>query len=168
MPGAKNWGTGFYINLGSSKYSIILTAGHNLINEKRLLVTDLKILRASPESSIIISESMVKICEKFKADPSKKNRVNDYGAILLPLDSNQPGFGFSMKLGLLDEISSSIYITGHTPQSDQESPVAMTNSGNIKMVRQDYIRYNIKTITGNSGGPVWVAHRGCETVIGIQ
>ncbi|EJT69011.1 hypothetical protein GGTG_13408, partial [Gaeumannomyces tritici R3-111a-1] len=81
--GNVSWGTGFFLNLPASPYSVILTAGHNLISESGHPVEDLTILRNPGPNRPVNYSSEVKICSNYKAQPGPANRVNDYGAILL-------------------------------------------------------------------------------------
>ncbi|EJT76717.1 hypothetical protein GGTG_06633 [Gaeumannomyces tritici R3-111a-1] len=164
--GNVSWGTGFFLNLPVSPYSVILTAGHNLISESGQPVEDLTILRDTGPNRPVNHSTEVKVCSNYKAQPRLANRVNDYGAILLNKDASQGGFGFSTALGSARSITPEIFVTGHHAGTATGSP--STNSGIIKHLLARYLRYKVDTICGNSDGPVWVAYGGCETAIAIQ
>lgn len=65
-------------------------------------------------------------------------------------------------MGIVGEFGSgSVFVTAGAPER-------RTKSGGIKGVRKAVMKYDVKTITGNSGAPVWMAYKGHETAVGIQ
>src|SRR4051812_35121007 len=97
IAGKTFYGTGFYLNIPDTTSNVIVTAGHNLINENRVLSEDIEILKLNGES-INVETSEVFIPESYKQDPSSENAENDYGAIITKRGEGvdtAKGFGFS-------------------------------------------------------------------------
>ncbi|KAJ6114935.1 hypothetical protein N7486_000713 [Penicillium sp. IBT 16267x] len=160
-----SWGTGFFINLDTTECSVIPTASHNLISDSGQPVKDLKILQ-EPGPSVSILPEQIRICDNYKLKPGPNNRASDYGAILLDYEGSQGGFGLSISQGLRERITTEVYLTGH--HSNTKTGYPRTRSGLVKRVMPGYFRYKVDAITGNSGGPVWIAYGGYETAIAIQ
>ncbi|KAI9741648.1 MAG: hypothetical protein M1834_000032 [Cirrosporium novae-zelandiae] len=171
MNGIRCFGTAFYINLGSSQYDIVLTAGHNLISGKKKRCTNLKIMGIGSVGEILVTNENIRICKSYEQDPGPKNAVNDYGAILIPLremQSPRAGFGFNLKLSSMKEVTieGELRITGYKTDTDPGKPI--TNSGVRKKINEHQLEYLVETEKGISGSPVWGAYDGVETVLGIH
>ncbi|KAH8587495.1 hypothetical protein B0O99DRAFT_747494 [Bisporella sp. PMI_857] len=153
-------GTGFYINIPGAEKAIILTAGHNLISEKRELSTNLKI---SDNTGSTVDYNSVKICAAYEQNPGERSAVDDYGAILLP-EVNNPrrGFGFCLRLSS-NELKDKVYVTGYKEQDGE--PV--TSDGHV-VETAEQLQYMVSTEQGMSGAPVWFAYEGFGTVVGIH
>ncbi|KAK6518913.1 hypothetical protein TWF281_003603 [Arthrobotrys megalospora] len=163
MQGGKRTGTAFYINLDQIKGQILLTAAHNLISDDGEMVQDMKI----PGIDGPITTDRMFICEEYKKKPGPDSKIHDYGMILLESTpkSTPKGFGFSLKLAEASDVKlPAVNIIGYHPGTiDPEF-----NSGKVSRLMSKCIKYTVKAVAGNSGGPVWVGSDGRETVIGIH
>ncbi|KAF3085185.1 hypothetical protein TWF102_011661 [Orbilia oligospora] len=160
--GSRRTGTAFYINLAQKSGRILLTAGHNLISEDGEIVQDMKI----SETGEVITPANIFISKIYRNKPCSDSKVDDYGMILLP-GRPQGGFGFSLKVA---EASSSdmrqigVNIIGYHQIINEPD----FYSGRIDQVAPKYLKYNIQSVPGNSGGPVWIGSEGREIAIGIH
>ncbi|KAF3313730.1 hypothetical protein TWF173_005800 [Orbilia oligospora] len=160
--GSRRTGTAFYINLAQKSGRILLTAGHNLISEDGEIVQDMKI----SETGEVITPANIFISEVYRNKPCSDSKVDDYGMILLP-GRPQGGFGFSLKVA---EASSSdmrqigVNIIGYHQIINEPD----FYSGRIDQVAPKCLKYNIQSVPGNSGGPVWIGSEGREIAIGIH
>ncbi|KAF3212739.1 hypothetical protein TWF679_005628 [Orbilia oligospora] len=160
--GSRRTGTAFYINLAQKSGRILLTAGHNLISEDGEIVQDMKI----SETGEVITPANIFISEVYRNKPCSDSKIDDYGMILLP-GRPQGGFGFSLKVA---EASSSdmrqigVNIIGYHQIINEPD----FYSGRIDQVAPKYLKYNIQSVPGNSGGPVWIGSEGREIAIGIH
>ena len=103
-------GTGFFLNLSGSSHDIILTAGHNLIQNDGKRTRKLRAHITAPATQSKdgvtnltqeIDPSAIYICPEFEAKPVSENKINDWGMILLPQPKiHSPGFGFGFNLRL--------------------------------------------------------------------
>ncbi|KAK6498027.1 hypothetical protein TWF506_004270 [Arthrobotrys conoides] len=160
--GSKRTGTAFYINLDQKFGRILLTAGHNLISNKGEMVQDMKI----SDTGESIAPEQIFIAEEYKNNPTEESKIHDYGMILLP-GPPQGGFGFSLKMAEAQGSEMklpAVNIIGY--HSNVQEPEFY--SGRVSRVMPKFIKYSIKSVPGNSGGPVWVGGEGGETVIGIH
>lgn len=160
-------GTGFYLNVPDTDNYVILTAGHNLINEEKERTKNLRIERED-EQCIAIPEDNVFICQEYK-ESSKCKEEDDWGMILIPKFNGSPslGFGFSLLFATEEALSSKseMFLTiGGYPACDR----FRVCSGKGQKIDDKQLEYSILTKYGMSGAPVFLAHKGVETVVGIQ
>ncbi|OKL61294.1 hypothetical protein UA08_03759 [Talaromyces atroroseus] len=171
-------GTGFYVNLPGAKEDIILTAAHNLISETKQRSTALCVLGSAP---IAIPDGKFEICSKYEKNPGEKEAVNDYGAIFVPRIANnqaKPGFGYSLKLGIDEDLKGRVHVTGYKGREKKATPTvpAGTASDLGELVESSgryagdgsQLLYEADTEQGMSGSPVWVEYNGYPTVVGIH
>ncbi|KAF3234300.1 hypothetical protein TWF217_003782 [Orbilia oligospora] len=159
----KKHGSGFYVNIPGVRHDVILTAGHNLIDEHGQLSRNITVLGRTPDEDIPVGNSY-HICDDYIKTPQSSNAVKDYGIILLP-QTNKPGFGFSLKLAYVDDLEGEVRVTGYRDDTPAGSPI--TSSGSY-ICTEDQIVYKASTEQGISGSAVWVAYEGFETVVAIH
>ncbi|KAK6347620.1 hypothetical protein TWF718_005459 [Orbilia javanica] len=160
--GSKRTGSAFYINLDQKSGRILLTAGHNLISKEGEMVQDMKIADTGEK----IDPNWMFVSDEYKSKPGEDSKIHDYGMILLP-GNPDGGFGFSLKIAEArgcDLKLPGVNITGY--QQGKAEPDF--HSGKVGRVMGKCIKYSIQSISGNSGGPVWVGNAGKETAIGIH
>ncbi|PTB57914.1 hypothetical protein M431DRAFT_517532 [Trichoderma harzianum CBS 226.95] len=191
------YGTGFFVNFPCSTYDVILTAAHNLINNQKVTVQDLKVFCAKseknaknngegpgkdetepePVAGFKICPQYIEILETQSKDSDKGPKAPDkgsydYGIILLVKDktkeSNRQGLG--LNLGL----SSSFNLQGSKVANvcgyggnDPSSPL-QHSSGSIKSSGKQCVEYKAPTEQGMSGAPVWIPYGGHPMVVGIH
>lgn len=101
--------------------------------------------------------------------PLDTNTENDYGAILVPKNINNPsarGFGFALKLGHDDLCGNELSISGYRLETEPGRPV--TSTGECIGCRENQLEYRVQTEKGLSGSPVITAYKGHDTAIAIQ
>ncbi|KAF3219290.1 hypothetical protein TWF106_007131 [Orbilia oligospora] len=171
--GKSSTGTGFYLNVPGAESHVIVTAGHNLINEKGDPSKNIEILQPDGKPSIQVKAEDVFISESFEESPTAKNAENDYGVILTKRDvdeagaSPDKGFGFSLKFRheeLMEKVT--LEVCGY--QADSEPGQPKTSSGPCTRSWEDLIEYDIMTQQGLSGSPVCLPYKGHEAVIAIH
>ncbi|KAK6354004.1 hypothetical protein TWF730_008424 [Orbilia blumenaviensis] len=166
--GNTHTGTGFYLNIPGTAFNVIVTAGHNLINDKGSESKNLKILRPDNEST---DEEICKIfiSESYKRNPTPKNAKNDYGVILTNRGkgiTTTKGFGFSLKLSHEQLKGRSLDVSGYRVGSVAGQPVV--SSGNCVYTRRGQIEYKVDTEPGLSGSPVYLPFKGHEVAIAVH
>jgi hypothetical protein len=104
--GQVHYGTGFFINLPSTKYDVILTAAHNLISEEKVKARNLTVIYHGNRKEKVAE---FKICPRYEeslgTNPRPPTQVNyDYGVILLLKDEGQAdkrlGLGLDLSLNI--------------------------------------------------------------------
>ncbi|KAF3272377.1 hypothetical protein TWF970_010099 [Orbilia oligospora] len=166
--GKPSTGTGFYLNVPDTKSHVIVTAGHNLINENKDLSQNIEILKPDGKS-IEVKASDVFISKSYERNPTARNAENDYGVILTKRDediSKNKGFGFSLMFRHEDLIGRVLEVSGY--QADSEAGQPKMSSGLCARSWSDLVEYEIKTEQGLSGSPVYLPCRGHEAVIAIH
>ncbi|KAK6538243.1 hypothetical protein TWF694_011122 [Orbilia ellipsospora] len=161
------YGTGFYLNIPEVTSNVIVTSGHNLINENGALSENIEILKPKGEPAEEISE--VFIPESYKQDPTTRNIKNDYGVITTKRNKGADeakGFGFSLKLGHEELRGRPLEVSGYRIESHPGRPA--TSSGHCVRSWQGQIEYEVITEKGLSGSPVYLPLKGHEVAIGIQ
>lgn len=172
--GQVNYGTGFFLNLPSTKYDVILTAGHNLINEEKVKAQNLTVIYHGNRKEKVTE---FKICPQYEEflgiNPRPPSHVNyDYGVILLPKDEGQAdkrlGLGLDLSLNLDPSLQGSrdAFVSGYG--DGVGSMTLRTCFSPLEGLASNIEYYLESKKQGMSGSPIWVAHDGQMTVIGIQ
>ncbi|KAK6501951.1 hypothetical protein TWF481_009769 [Arthrobotrys musiformis] len=159
-------GTGFYLNIPEIAFNVIVTAGHNLIDEKGSESKNLKILNENFAEEEI---SGIFISESYKKNPSSENVKNDYGVILTKKGdgiNTSKGFGFSLKLGHEQLKGRSLEVSGYRARSAPGQPDM--SSGNYIRSRPGQIEYEVMSEPGFGGSPVYLPFKGHEVAIAIH
>ncbi|KAL7958942.1 hypothetical protein V8C34DRAFT_136198 [Trichoderma compactum] len=185
------YGTGFFVNFPCSTYDVILTAAHNLINEQKVTVQNLKVFCAKPEKNTrntgegpekdeIEPEQVAgfKICPRYieilETKPTAADKgSHDYGVILLARDktkeSNRQGLG--LNLGLSSHLTlqgSKIANVSGYGGNDPSSPLQHSSGQVLKTGGKQCVEYKAPTEQGMSGSPVWIPYGGHPMVVGIH
>ncbi|PLB43371.1 hypothetical protein P170DRAFT_431316 [Aspergillus steynii IBT 23096] len=179
-------GTGFFLNIPKAKWYIILTAGHNLIDQS-----------GNPSKSLIIQrhnhEPMKPLDPPPFVCPSYRrggNPDDDYGVILIPRrfqESKDPrkapesldadlGFGFALNLGHENLRKKKLELAGYFPREKEDGKAQKTDelepldisSGECLAARPGHLEYKIETAQGLSGSPVFMPYNGHEAVVAIH
>jgi V8-like Glu-specific endopeptidase len=168
---APNFGTGFYLKVPDSQKNVILTAGHNLIDENKVRTKSLKITTANGKSiPFDPKEVFYQNHEEFTSD---NKEANDWGMILVPKNKDIPDIGFEFSLLFATAQSTScgslmdLTLVGYHPVPSDCLGLVMS-SGKGQQISEDQLEYAIRTKRGQSGSPIIIAHNGYPTVIGIQ
>jgi V8-like Glu-specific endopeptidase len=157
------------LNVPDTDQCVILTAGHNLISEDRQRTRRLRIETGEGEYFEIRDEN-VRICKGYEAAPNENNDEDDWGLILVPKDHRSPPFGFGFSLLFAtrgtwwSESEMSLTIGGYPNNSNQ----LHICTGKGRKTCESLLEYSVATKDGLSGSPVFLAHEGFETVVGIQ
>ncbi|KAL2857464.1 hypothetical protein BJX68DRAFT_263030 [Aspergillus pseudodeflectus] len=187
--GSKSVGTGFFINVPGAKAHVILTAAHNLFDNESKKFPDLVVKRRGNEP---IKPEGLEIHKCPDYDPARRtyDPEHDYGVIIVPKETNEEeggiGFGFALSLATEDLSQKTLELTGYYPQSDEREREKSTTkkkapnevgavvasletySGECLGSYPGYLEYDIGTIQGLSGSPVWMPYKGHETVVAVQ
>ncbi|OTA06254.1 hypothetical protein A9Z42_0069830 [Trichoderma parareesei] len=174
------YGTGFFVNLPSPTHDVILTAAHNLIDEKKILATNMTVIYGDNDEE---SATEFRICPTYikylETDPKSDDRgIYDYGVILLAkCPSSEPerqrmmqnmrqGMGLSLGIYYNDTLrdSKDVRVSGYDEKGG-DSPIQ--SSGPLVRVG-DQLEYLAPTEPGMSGSAVWVPYGGQPMVVGIQ
>ncbi|UKZ70481.1 uncharacterized protein TrAtP1_011461 [Trichoderma atroviride] len=172
--GQANYGTGFFINLPSTKYDVILTAGHNLVNEERVRAKNLTVIYHGNRKEKVTE---FKICPRYEeflgTNPRPPTHVNyDYGVILLPKDEGQAdkrlGLGLDLSLNIDPSLQGlrDAFVSGYG--DGVGSMTLRTCFSPLKGLGNKIEYYLESKEQGMSGSPIWVTHDGQMTVIGIH
>ncbi|PNP41968.1 hypothetical protein TGAMA5MH_06146 [Trichoderma gamsii] len=172
--GQVNYGTGFFINLPSTKYDVILTAGHNLISEEKVKARNLTVIYHGNHKEKVTE---FKICPQYEeslgTNPRLPTHVNyDYGVILLPKDEGQAdkrlGLGLDLSLNIDPSLQGlrDAFVSGYG--DGVGSMTLRTCFSPLKGLGNKIEYYLESKEQGMSGSPIWVTHDGQMTVIGIH
>ncbi|PTB42248.1 hypothetical protein M441DRAFT_57029 [Trichoderma asperellum CBS 433.97] len=172
--GQAQYGTGFFINLPSTKYDVILTAGHNLVNEEKVKVQNLTVLYHGKRKEKVTE---FKICPRYEEflgiNTRPPTHVNyDYGVILLPKDEGQAdkrlGLGLDLSLNIDPSLQGlrDAFVSGYG--DGVGSMTLRTCFSPLKGLGNKIEYYLESKEQGMSGSPIWVTHDGQMTVIGIH
>ncbi|KAK5995168.1 hypothetical protein PT974_03565 [Cladobotryum mycophilum] len=165
MQGDERSGTGFYVNIPDTEYHVLMTAGHNLIDKKGDLSTNIEI--HPPPAVTSSSDWKVLISPSYKEHPEVSNPDVDWGVILIPRKDESPrGFGFSLKLAYDDLYNEELTVGGYREATAAGTPDIST--GCCLASRPDHLEYDVATQKGLSGSPVFIAYKGHDTAICIQ
>lgn len=172
--GQVHYGTGFFINLPSTKYDVILTAAHNLVNEEKVKAQNLTVIYHGNRKEKVTE---FKICPRYEEflgiNPRPPTHVNyDYGVILLPKDEGQAdkrlGLGLDLSLNIDPSLQGlrDAFVSGYG--DGVGSMTLRTCFSPLKGLGNKIEYYLESKEQGMSGSPIWVTHDGQMTVIGIQ
>ncbi|KAJ5435576.1 hypothetical protein N7445_006461 [Penicillium cf. griseofulvum] len=156
-------GTGFYINIPDTDLFVILTAGHNLIDDQGSLSKELEVLH-QPEAIV-----GTYISPEYRKQPTEQNAINDYGAILQRKPDNREsrGFGFALQLAFERLRGQKLDVVGYGELDDPGDP--KLDTGKCIFNGQDQrLEYDVGTRKGLSGSPVFMPYKGHETVVAIH
>jgi V8-like Glu-specific endopeptidase len=176
--GSPKSGNGFFIHIPGTENDVVLTAGHNLIDETKKLYGQVSVSFFDPASRQFVDREVpptaIHICPTYKNNPTtdvkKPESRNDYGAILLAREAGHPphpAFGFSAMLGDEEKIQGDVSVTGY--QAGTSGP-PVTSSGECinPIVTRNQLEYKVKTEAGISGSPVWIGYNGLVTSVAVQ
>lgn len=175
VPGRRNDGTGFLINLPGTSKCVVLTARHVLaVDGATHVVITFPGAKADTGGVAPVSGEtrVIEVCRQHfrymeKRDTSGKHDEWDYGVILLPdakLPTESCGFGFHAAMldrGLLE---ADLTIVGY-PGSQMD---LWGSGGRTQSVGDEVLKYILPTSPGQSGAPVFIWHHGMWMVVGIQ
>lgn len=166
------YGTGFFVNLPSNKYDVILTAAHNLINEKSVKALNLMVIYGEDDKEPVTE---FKICPTYKGllgSNSTDKGIYDYGIILFSKDSSRAdkrqGLGLSLVLSSHATLQGSreARVSGYVLGDDGK--VSLRHSSGLLMRFGKQLEYRASTEQGMSGSPVWIPYGGHPMVVAIQ
>ncbi|KAI1090238.1 hypothetical protein F5B19DRAFT_333137 [Rostrohypoxylon terebratum] len=171
--GSDMGGNGFFINIPGQDRAIILTAGHNLIDETGNRTTRLKAWWRGTTKWADIAENDIRISSKYLQKPTSESAIDDFGIISLSKNNDPPppttAFGFSLRLDeeirIDGQCNISSYLTG-TTQGDM--PTRSTGSFVNPFIREDQLEYLVTTEAGMSGSAVWVGYNGKPVVVAVH
>ncbi|PTB69529.1 hypothetical protein BBK36DRAFT_1187439 [Trichoderma citrinoviride] len=166
-------GTGFFVNLPSPSFDVILTAAHNLIDGSKNLASDLKVIYADNDEDLVTE---FRICPQYvdilgTRPKSDVRAIYDYGVILLPKDEKKrhkrQGLGLSLELSSNDTLLKPgkevrVYGYGETAGGDLLESSGPLNSATSQL------EYQAPTEPGMSGSPVWIPYGGQQVAVGIH
>ncbi|KAL7945511.1 trypsin-like cysteine/serine peptidase domain-containing protein [Trichoderma barbatum] len=168
------YGTGFFVNFPSNKHDVILTAAHNLINDKKVTARNLHVFGGDDKQTETVQG--FRVCPQYeelldgKPDAPEKGYY-DYGIILLAKDvkRGEKRLGLGLSLGVSSHStlqgSKEARVSGY---GEDPNAVLQHSSGIIKRVGNQLLEYKAPTEPGMSGSPVWVAYGGHPMVVGIH
>lgn len=174
--GSDATGSGFFIDIpdtpdipGSPGYTnaVILTAGHNLLGSDGARSKDVAVLgQGSGGQDYLVPEGDMHVSRAFTG--AHGNPGVDWGVILCrrKRPKKGEGFGYSLRLGYVQHIKGTMYVSGYRNSTQAGHPV--TSSGTLVAAYQEWLEYRSTTEQGLSGSVVWTNYRGCPTVVGIQ
>ncbi|KAL7805530.1 hypothetical protein V8C44DRAFT_222594 [Trichoderma aethiopicum] len=165
-------GTGFFVNLPSPTYDVILTAAHNLIDGNKVPAAELMVIYGNNEAEV---PTKVEICPQYMdilgtRSQSDKRACYDYGVILLAKykirEKQRPGLGLSLELGSKDTLRKPkevrVYGYGETAGNG-----LLESAGPLEEV-ESHLEYLATTEIGMSGSPVWIPYGGQPMAVGIH
>ena len=156
------------MNIPSSRFHIILTAGHNLIDGRGVFSQKLDILAPGLAEKVIqVDPNDVFVSEVYRFSRSKGDVGSDYGMVRLPkVAGDDRGFGFCLKLGCDDLRDRDMIVNGYKVDTKAGEPVMST--GRCLYSAADHLEYDILTEKGLSGSPIFTAYQGHEAAVAIQ
>ncbi|KAL2802430.1 heterokaryon incompatibility protein-domain-containing protein [Aspergillus granulosus] len=165
----KQQGTGFFINIPSANKDVILTAGHNIVDQDGVLSRNMVV--SQPHLNYVLTENdglEFVVSSAFTQSPSLNNAENDFGAILVPRQpgGRRRGFGFALQLAGRDLAGAVLEIATYGASPTQRQLI--TIPGRCTKSSNCYLRYSMATQRGFSGAPVFMAYGGQETIVAIQ
>ncbi|KAM3546819.1 hypothetical protein ARSEF1564_000395 [Beauveria bassiana] len=177
-----NVGTGFFLNVPASEWYVILTAAHNLIDEKgkkskNLLVETWERTYAAQDIDRI--EICPQYLESLDKDITEGHNANvDYGAILI-LKASGPnaGFGFALEISQRNLFDTTLKLIGYKPQDENPSHETQQPTKNLEpdarsgpclADKDGYLTYKMATTPGLSGSPIYIPFKGYDTVVAIH
>ncbi|KAL7974611.1 hypothetical protein HDV63DRAFT_119152 [Trichoderma sp. SZMC 28014] len=173
--GKVHYGTGFFINLPSTRYDVIITAAHNLISEEKVRANNLTVIYHGNHKEKVTE---FKICPRYEEflgtnpRPPPTHINYDYGAILLPKDEGQAdkrlGLGLDLSLNIDPSLQGlrDAFVSGYG--DGVGSMTLRTCFSPLKGLGNKIEYYLESKEQGMSGSPIWVTHDGHTTIIGIH
>ncbi|KAI0389631.1 hypothetical protein F5Y17DRAFT_472696 [Xylariaceae sp. FL0594] len=171
--GANQAGNGFFVNVPGADKDVILTAGHNLIDEAKNRTKDLKAWWQGQADWLKITDDMVRISKVYEAEPTAASAVSDFGVILLPKPTQRGevrlAFGFSLKLAEEDELPTTLSITSYRANANMgDRPTRSSGSCMNPIMNKNQLEYKVDTEAGVSGSAVWLGYNKYPTVVAIH
>ncbi|KAK5991382.1 hypothetical protein PT974_09663 [Cladobotryum mycophilum] len=139
--GNVHMGTGFYVNLPSEKYHVILTAGHNLINEEGIRAENLVIIG---EDNVKDPATLFMVCLQYE-----KTQRRTMAGMITVKNIERPGFGLNLGFSSNKFLHNITQLTVSGFEDRQYNPV--TSFGE-----------------GMSGSPVWHGYGGFAVAVAIH
>ncbi|GKZ35819.1 hypothetical protein AbraIFM66950_006617 [Aspergillus brasiliensis] len=161
-------GTGFLINILSSRWWSVVTAGHNLINHERTKAHTVNIVLPNGQR-FTATDSQLFVAKAYYVAPtasaSEPSSCYDYGLIAIKRPSGEPnGSGFNILIRdskLQDEV---ITVYGY-----QEGAMEQTmHASRLDTLTPETLGYDKPTKGGLSGGPAMVFWGGEYIAVGIH
>ncbi|KAK1253390.1 hypothetical protein MKX07_001467 [Trichoderma sp. CBMAI-0711] len=176
--GTTRHGTGFFVNLPSPTYDVILTAAHNLIDEKKTPATNMMVIYGRDDRE---PATEFKICptyiEFLDTDPkSDKRGIYDYGVILLAknplLQYKRQGMGLNLGIyyNKILRYSQEMQVSGYAEEGDDcpiKSSGPLLRTGD-QLENPGQLEYTAPTVPGMSGSAVWIPYGGQPIAVGIH
>ncbi len=148
-------GTGFYVELGTSR-GVLLTAAHCLYDtRKNEYIKEVRIARGRsgeemPFGMQTFESSAFRVPEDWKTSAAQ---YADYGIVLL--DGPNPTAGFKLYAAEDEELEKAGITTAGYP-ADKNGFYMWMDRGPVSSVNSGKIFYNEDTFGGQSGSPVWL------------
>lgn len=148
----------------------VITAGHCVfMHERGGWVRSIEVIPGLNDSSRPFGSHVGTVLRSVTGWTQSKNREFDYGAIILP-PGNRPGaqtgtFGFAVRDDAFLN-SASLNLSGYP--SDKGGSQQWFHAQKAKSVSSRVLTYEIDTVGGQSGSPVWVLQTGQRTAVGVH
>ncbi len=158
-------GTGWFISPRT-----LLTAGHCVfMHDAGGWVRSIEVIPGCNDASQPFGSYLATAFRSVTGWTNSKNRVHDYGAIILPAAS-RPGdqtgyFGFGTRTDAF-LLNSALNLSGYPGDKGGRQQWYMAQRP--KAVSEQVVTYDIDTMGGQSGSPVWVLENGQRYGVGIH
>jgi V8-like Glu-specific endopeptidase len=185
--GEPKFGNGFYLNVPDAKSYVILTAAHNLIDDNGNPSKELHVVRREGDKGDRIPPTNLTtfVCPDYKPSATKgrpkgTTADSDYGVLLTPKPSEASkdggrsyigiGFGFALKLSHEDLCGANLDLCGYVSQEEKANAQDSLDarSGLCLDASDGSLEYDMHTMPGLSGSPIFKGYKGHETVVAIQ
>ncbi|KAI1458922.1 hypothetical protein F4805DRAFT_106784 [Annulohypoxylon moriforme] len=171
--GSEKGGNGFFINIPGQDKSIILTAGHNLIDEKGDRTTNLKAWWQGVTKWTEISERDTRISKVYSNNPTGDSAIDDFGIIILNKNNDPPlpntAFGFSLRLDEEGRLDSQCNISSYLTEATMgDTPIRSTGSFVNPIMNENQLEYLVPTEAGVSGSAIWVGYNGSPIAVAVH
>lgn len=164
--GLHSYGSGFFINIPDINVDVILTAAHNLINEKGSHSTDMEITTSDSTVPIIPKDSDIHISRAYLVDQTPPA---DWGAILVQPNSNSLRSKLDLCIKLsYESLKGEVRVTGYRARTGNQVEAPVTSSGRCIGCSDKQLKYLARTERGISGSAVYMEYEGRYTAVAIH